>query len=306
MSTNLSGTTLTLGNTSLNENTLKVLVDRYYASGSTGSSSSTNLSGNTLTLGNTSLDEETLKVISDTYYVPGSTGSSSSTNLSGTTLTLGNTSLNENTLISIKNNFNIPNNCEVLDTVILDGIECLCVATGVTIQGSNLTRIAVDKNHDLGYYQQYSGITQDGAVINKINLWRWGGYGTLTGGTSTGLGYGLQNTIKCLANTANYTKGAFTGADYDGYPLLWYGVRDFRASHSDKWFVPSLDELSRCIYPYIALMKFSTTTGVGPKGSYSSSSEYDKDKCHRISLMNGAKSQSTKYSAGGFRLCRAF
>ena len=88
-----------------------------------------------------------------------------STNLSGNTLTLGSTSLDEETLKKIINSFYIPDNCKAGDTVILEGIECLCVATGVTIQGSNLTRIAVDKHYDLGYYQKYIGIPQNDIYI---------------------------------------------------------------------------------------------------------------------------------------------
>ena len=68
------------------------------------------------------------------------------TNLSGNILTLGDTSLDENYLKFIKDKYAPIDNCAAGDTVILDGIECLCVATDVTIQGSTLTRIAVDKN----------------------------------------------------------------------------------------------------------------------------------------------------------------
>ena len=94
-----------------------------------------------------------------------------STNLSGNILTLNNTSLDEIYIKEINKRFYIPNNCSAGNTVILDGIECLCVATGVTIQGSDLTRIAVDKNHDLGYYQKYVGMTQNNIDTNQIKYW---------------------------------------------------------------------------------------------------------------------------------------
>ena len=132
-----------------------------------------------------------------------------STNLSGNILTLGNASLNESCLKFIRDQYAPNDNCSVGDTVILDGIECLCVATGVTIQGSNLTRIAVDKNHDLGYYQKYVGLSIEGYDISDIVSWRWGGSGTSTGNTSQEVGYGLQNTINCLANTGYFFSNPF-------------------------------------------------------------------------------------------------
>ena len=186
-----------------------------------------------------------------------------STNLSGNILTLNNTSLEESYIKEIHKRFYVPDNCKAGDTIILDGIECLCVATGVTIQGSNLTRIAVDKNHDLGYYQKYVGMTQSGVVINQIKDWRWGGYGTSIG-TSLEVGYGLQNTIKCLANTVNYTNGS--SSNNRNYPSIWQGVNDFRSSHSDKWFVPSLNELLNYVYPYKSSLTFDTTTGGSSTG----------------------------------------
>ena len=301
MSTNLSGTTLTLGNTSLTENTLKALNNDFYVSGGTGPSSSTNLSGTTLTLGNTSLTEDTLKAINNLYYVSGSAGPASSTNLSGTTLTLGNTSLTENTLKAIINNIN----CKAGDTIILDGIECLCVATGVTIQGSNLTRIAVDKNYDLGHYQQYVGVTQNGIVTKEIKMWRWGGYGTKLGNTSQEVGYGLKNTINCLANKVNYTKGTYTGTTGDGYPWLWIGVNDFRSSHSDKWFVPSSNELKNYVRPYKSSLSFDATTRGNQFSAYWSSSEGTDTKSYRM-LFNGNSSNFDKYNPTAVRLCRAF
>ena len=267
---------------------------------------STNLSGTTLTLGNTSLTEDTLKAINNLYYVSGSTGPSSSTKLSGTTLTLGNTNLTENTLKAIINNIN----CKVGDTIILDGIECLCVATGVTIQGSNLTRIAVDKNYDLGHYQQYVGVTQNGIVTNEIKYWRWGGYGTETG-TSVEIGYGLQNTIRCLANSVNYTNGSYTGTNGDGNPWLWIGVNDFRSSHSDKWFVPSFEELIKYIYNNRTTLKFGNDGGgTNSHQFWSSSEEYDVGHPEFYSysyvFYDGRRRANHKYKTGCVRLCRAF
>lgn len=229
-----------------------------------------------------------------------------STNLSGNTLTLGSTSLNEETLKAIKSYYYVPDNCKAGDTVILDGIECLCVATGVTIQGSNLTRIAVDKNHDLGYYQKYAGMTQNNIVTNQIKYWRWGGYGTQTGNTSMAAGYGLQNTINCLANTVNYTKGTNTSTSGNGYPWLWQGVSDFRSSYSDKWFVPSANELSNYVYPYKSSLTFDENTGGSSNWDFWSSSEESANSTYLVSFPDGRPLPGNKIYEYAVRLCRAF
>ena len=229
-----------------------------------------------------------------------------STNLSGNALTLNNTSLTKDTLDLVKSYYYVPDNCTAGDTVILDGIECLCVATGVTIQGSNLTRIAVDKNHDLGYYQKYVGVTQNNVVINKINNWKWGGYGIRLGNTSREIGYGLQNTINCLADTENYTKGNYTGTSDDGYPWLWTGVNDFRSAHSDKWFVPSRDELLKYVYANKSSLSFDETTGGSPYYSFWSSSEYSAKDSYEVPFGLGDWDYSSKGINNAVRLCRAF
>ena len=229
-----------------------------------------------------------------------------STNLSGTALTLNNTILNEETMRATNSYYYIPNNCKAGDTVILDGIECLCVATGVTIQGSNLTRIAVDKNYDLGYYQRYVSVTQNSIVTNQIDEWRWGGYGISLDNNSKEIGYGLQNTINCLARTEVYTKGTYKGTLGDGYPWLWQGVNDFRSSHSNKWFLPSLNELLNYVYPYKSSLTFDTNTGGSSNGIYWSSSDYSSSSSYYVSLGDGSTGAEYRYYASYVRLCRAF
>ena len=230
-----------------------------------------------------------------------------STNLSGNTLTLGSTSLNEETLKAIKSYYYVPDNCKAGDTVILDGIECLCVATGVTIQGSNLTRIAVDKNYDLGYYQKYVGTNINGVTIDDIRAWIWGGYDTALGNTSQEVGYGLQNTIRCLANSVVYTNGTNAPEETTyNRPFLWIGVNDFRSSHSDKWFVPSINELLNYVYPYRSSLTFDTNTGVHSTGSFISSSEASSYSYYRLSLNLGESLKADKSSYECVRLCRAF
>ena len=227
-----------------------------------------------------------------------------STNLSGNALTLNNTSLNGDTLHLVNDYYYVPDNCTAgVTTVILDGIECLCIATGVTIQGSNLTRIAIDKNHDLGYYQKYVGTYIEREHIKHIKYWRWGGYGTELGNTSQEVGYGLQNTIRCLANPVNYTKGNEYGNNTN--PFMWMGVSDFRSSHSDKWFVPSAKELKIYVYNYMSKLKFDDTGG-GNTDNYWSSSEKNNKNSYFVSFYSGNLSYFEKYRIAAVRLCRAF
>ena len=195
----------------------------------------------------------------------------------------------------------VPDDCTVGSTVILDGIECVCVATDVTIQGSSLTRIAVDKNHNLGYYQKYVGIAHNGIEITKIDSWRWGGYGT-SSGTYTGLGYGLQNTNKCLDIAVNYTCGSGSEDNVTDAPFMWKGVNDFRASHSDKWFVPSLDELVNYIYPNASSLNDASyycwsSTEFGYNTSLSA---------YYVWIPSGKKQSQSKNKTRNVRLCRAF
>lgn len=225
-----------------------------------------------------------------------------STNLSGNILTLGGTSLNEDRLKIITEYKNATVN--VGDTVYLDGIECLCVATGVTIQGSTLTRIAVDKNHDLGYYQNYVGTVLNGTEISNINFWRWGGYGTSTGNTSKEIGYRLNNTLTCLAKTVNYTAGSST--TNNTYPLMWIGVNDFRSFHSDKWFVPSRYELNNYVYANKSSLSFDTSTGGSSANKFWSSSEADRGGSYYLNFSDGSSGNGDKYRVYSVRLCRAF
>ena len=227
------------------------------------------------------------------------------TNLSGSTLTLNNTSLTKDTLALVTSYYYVPDNCTPGTTVVLDGVECLCVATGVTIQGSSLTRIAVDKNHDLGYYQKYVGRKMtNNATISVIRYWRWGGYGYSVGNTSQEVGYGLLNTINCLANTSVYRNGSST--NNKTCPLMWKGVNDFRSAHSDKWFVPSINELVNYVSPYKSSLTFDTTTGGSSADYYWSSSEVDSNSSYLLRFAYGASYTENKYNTNYVRLCRAF
>ena len=70
-------------------------------------------------------------------------------------------------------------------------------------------------------------------IYSKGNSYQWGGYGTDTGITETAIGTGLTNTNALLAMNLQST---------DGTPTVWDAIKEFRNSHSDRWFIPSRDE----------------------------------------------------------------
>ena len=92
----------------------------------------------------------------------------------------------------------------------------------------------------------------------------------------------------------------------DIFPLMWIGVSDFRASHSDKWFVPSLNELKNYVYVKKSSLSFNTNTG-GPASSYFwSSSEGSNGISYSVIFSNGNHTNDNKASYRAVRLCRAF
>lgn len=224
-----------------------------------------------------------------------------STSLVGNLLTLNNTTLTEDKLNILTEYNGVTVN--VGATVYLDGIECVCIATGVTIQGSTLTRIAIDKNYDLSYYQGYAGKTQDGTEIAQLNYWRWGGYG-YSENTPSAAGYGLYNTNMCLANSENFTGGS---SNNPTYPLMWIGVKDFRASHSDKWFVPSSYDLKNYAYPNRSSLSFDSSIGGYSDDYFWSSSGGTDNYCWCVRFSDGKVAGYNKQtSVYPVRLCRAF
>ena len=92
----------------------------------------------------------------------------------------------------------------------------------------------------------------------------------------------------------------------DIFPLMWIGVKDFRSSHSDKWFVPSSYELINYVYPNKSRLKFDANTGGSSTDGYWSSSEADSEGSYILSFGNGKMYLYDKSSAKAVRLCRDF
>ena len=91
---------------------------------------------------------------------------------------------------------------------------------------------------------------------NGISTFEWGGYGTETGIRNYEIGNGLSNTNSLIAMNLQST---------DGTPTIWDAIKEFRSTHSDRWFVPCRDE--------VALLKEGGWSADGENKW--SSSEYD-------------------------------
>ena len=69
--------------------------------------------------------------------------------------------------------------------------------------------------------------------VGDVYMHQWGGYGTATGINATAIGTGLANTNALLAMNLQST---------DGTPTIWDAIKEFRNTHSDRWFIASRDE----------------------------------------------------------------
>lgn len=130
------------------------------------------------------------------------------------------------------------------NTTSVDGIDVLIIATlkdgtWVSDIGAEGTQyIAVDKNHDLSFYVKGSDYVDSGESGPSPGTfgYEWGGYGVETGIQDTSIGAGLNNTNQLISKSLQ--------PNTSGWWVVWDKVNEFRQSHSDKWFVPSKDELN--------------------------------------------------------------
>ena len=171
-------------------------------------------------------------------------------------------------------------------TIIVDGITTQVI----WVASDTLSAIAVDKNHDLSYYftgSDYVNTTEaeaeaeDPQTINTANKYgyEWGGYGIETGITATAVGTGLSNTNSLIEmNLQPHTSGWY---------VVWDKIKEFRQSHSDKWFLPSRDELDLIYDTRNNLGGLTTTNNACPY--YCSSSEYgsDTDRNYCVRFIGG-------------------
>ena len=72
--------------------------------------------------------------------------------------------------------------------------------------------------------------------------------------------------------------------------LLWDKVVEFRNSHSDKWFIPTVNELKELFKSVKLFNNLSVVTYTG----YWTTTEYDKQIAKNVYLNNGQDSTITK------------
>lgn len=120
-----------------------------------------------------------------------------------------------------------------------------------------------------------------------------GGSGTETGIQDTAVGTGLNNTNQLISKNLQ--------PDTSGWWVVWDKVEEFRQSHSDKWFVPSKDELNLVYENRNSLNSLSLNT----RYYYWSSSERSSYFTWIQSFNTGKQTDNSKnsyyYRA---RLCR--
>ena len=191
------------------------------------------------------------------------------------------------------------------DTITLDGIESLIIYKA-DIEQEWGQYIVVDKNHDLCYYftgSDYVDESETSSVINSSNKYgyEWGGYGIITEINDQSIGSGLLNTNSLIDMKLQPYE--------EGWNILGDKVEEFRQLYSDKWFVPSLQELD-VIYNNKSNLKGLTVIDNSKLNPYYwSSCEFDPEYMgrvvHAICLTNGNHHSAGK-EAHFFRcrLCR--
>lgn len=157
------------------------------------------------------------------------------------------------------------------ETYIFDGVEVYCLLG----TGEADHPLFVDKNHDLSYYVNGSDWVDSSDYDTSPGTYgyEWGGYGTETGIQDTAVGTGLSNTNQLISKNLQ--------PDTSGWYVVWDKVNEFRQSHSDKWFVPSQDELNLVYENRSSLNNLSLNVN----HFYWSSSEYSSGTaCKRTAL----------------------
>ena len=107
---------------------------------------------------------------------------------------------------------------------------------------------------------------------NGKSVLQWGGYGTATGITATGIGTGLTNTNSLIAMNLQSS---------DGTPTIWDALKEFRSKYGNRWFIPSLDESSL----YIENV-YWTSSEVTSENAYTRNTSVTADSVNKTSTNN--------------------
>lgn len=169
------------------------------------------------------------------------------------------------------------------DICIIDGIETVCFRTEASY------KLFVDRNHDLIWY--FGGNDYSDQSLPENLAYEWGGYGVTTGITDTSIGSGLSNTNSLINMNLS---------SYNGREVVWNKIKEFREDHSDRWFLPSYDEIQlfRNGSDTYDLLNNVAITTAPIYGFYFSSTEYYDNTS---SLTPGRSVYAIKIgSTGGF------
>lgn len=167
------------------------------------------------------------------------------------------------------------------ETYIFDGIEVYCLL-GVE---STDHPLFVDKNHDLSYYVNGSDYvdSKDYNTSPGTFGYEWGGYNTTTGIIDIAIGSGLSNTNRLIASNLQ--------PHNSGWYVVWDKIEEFRATHSNNWFIPSKDELTLIYEAKSNLSNLSLNSYTG----YWSSSEYSSADAWCQYFSSGNQGDYPKY-----------
>ena len=104
------------------------------------------------------------------------------------------------------------------------------------------------------------------ATDSKGNTgFEWGENGFATGVTKQDIGYGLTNTNELIAMNLKPSSVK---------PTIWDAIKEFRNTHSDRWFIPSRNELGIIINNYTYRSIWSSTE-LNSTVSYASNPSYN-------------------------------
>ena len=107
------------------------------------------------------------------------------------------------------------------------------------------------------------------------------------------IGGGLKNTNSLIDQNLQPTTS--------GWKVLWDVVKEFRINYSNKWFVPSLNEIEEVYKSKTYLNNISSTTNT----CYQTSSEENANHCYSIFFSDGTSGGGNKFFHHiRSRLCR--
>lgn len=179
---------------------------------------------------------------------------------------------------------------EIGDVVVKDGVESVCVYKEETRQDWG-QYLFVDKNHDLSYYISGSDYVNEEDNENAcINLeakygYEWGAY-IFANVKDTNIGKGLSNTNSLIALLSDTSSS---------WPILWDKITEFRADHSNDWFVPSFQEGVQFTY-----MNNNLLNNLSQNSKYWTSTEYTTDTAE---IVGSSGPYSKNFHRARVRLC---